>query len=173
VTTLAIKTAEEFKTLDSLERQASRRADRETPLVQQILRLFVDGGGPIPVADIAAASRDSPAAAIHDTLGALDDADLVRVRDGYVDIAYPFSASPTPFVVRLPGGRERYACCAMDALGIAPMLGQPVQIRSRCHHCGMPLDFSADPSGPGPDADGLMLWLGKRDDERCKVADSL
>ncbi len=172
MTTLAIKTAEEFKMLDSLDRQGARRTTRETPLVRQILRLFVIRGGPIPVDDIAASSPVG-AASIHDTLAALDDADIVRVRDGHVDIAYPFSASPTPFIVRLPGGPKRYACCAIDALGIAPMLGQPVQIRSRCHHCGMPLDFSADPSGPGPPADGLMLWFGKRGDERCKVADSL
>lgn len=171
--TLAIKTAEEFRTLDSLERQASRRATRETSLVQQILQLFVDRGGPIPVEDIVAASHGSPTAAIRDALIALDDDDLIRVRDGHVDIAYPFSASPTPFVVRLASGREQYACCAMDALGIAPMLGQQVQIRSRCHHCGMPLQFSAAPHGPGPDADGVMLWFGKRGDERCKVADSL
>ena len=172
MTMLAIKTAEEFKTLDSLERQAARRAARETPLVRQILRLFVVHGGPIPVDDIVVPSRVG-AATIHDTLVALDDADLIRVRDGHVDIAYPFSASPTPFVARAPGGREWYACCAMDALGIAPMLDQPVQIRSRCHHCGMPLDFSAGPSGPGPDAQGIMLWIGKRGDDRCKVADSL
>ena len=173
MTTLAIKTAEEFKALDSLERQAVRRAARETPLVRRVLRLFVDGGGPIPVADIVAAYRDGPAAAIHDTLMALDGEDLIRVRDGHVDIAYPFSASPTPFVVRLPDGCERYACCAMDALGMAPMLGQPVHIQSRCHHCAMPLEFSAMPSRPGPDAEGVMLWFGKRGDERCKVADSL
>ena len=172
MTMLAIKTAEEFKNLDSLERQAARRAARETPLVRQILRLFVVRGGPIPVDDIVAPSRVT-APTIHDTLVALDDADLIRVRDGHVDIAYPFSASPTPFVVRAPGGREWYACCAMDALGIAPMLDQPVQIRSRCHHCGMPLDFSAGPSVPGPDAQGIMLWIGKRGDDRCKVADSL
>jgi hypothetical protein len=49
---------------------------------------------------------------------------LIRIRDGHVDLAYPFSASPTAFVVRLPDGRERYACCATDALGIAPMVGQ-------------------------------------------------
>ena len=36
MTTLAIKTAAELKTLDSLERQAARRAARETPLVRQL-----------------------------------------------------------------------------------------------------------------------------------------
>lgn len=90
-----------------------------------------------------------------------------------MDLAYPFSASPTPFVVRLPDGRERYACCAMDALGMAPMLGQRVEIRSRCHHCGTPLEFSAAPPGPGSEAEGVMLWFGERGDVRDKVADSL
>lgn len=171
--TLAIKTAEEFRTLEWLERQAARRAARETPLVRHILRLFVDRGGPIPVDDIVTALHGSPAAAIHDALIALDDDDLVRVRDGHVDIAYPFSASPTPFIVRLAGGRERYACCAIDALGMAPMLGQHVEIRSRCHHSEAPLELSITPDGPGPDSEGAMLWVGNRGDERCKVADSL
>ena len=103
----------------------------------------------------------------------LDNDDLIRIRDGQIDVAYPFSASPTPFLVRLAGAKERYACCAMDALGIAPMVGQPVEIRSRCHHCTMPLEFSVSPDGPGTEAEGVMLWLGKRTDERCKVADSL
>lgn len=170
--TLLIRTAEELRRLDSLERQASRRVARETPLVQELLRLFVDRGGPIPVEDIVATSYPSREA-IHDALVALDDDDLIRVRDGHVDIAYPFSASPTPFVVRLPDGRERYACCAMDALGIPPMLGERGQIRSRCHHCGLPLEFFAAPHGPGVDAEGVMLWFGTRGDDRCKIADSL
>ena len=171
--TLAIRTAEELRALDSLQRQASRRAARETPLVQQILRLFVVRGGPIPVEDIVATFGDSPSAAIQDALRVLDDEDLIRIRAGHVDIAYPFSASPTPFVVHLPDGRARYACCAMDALGIAPMLDQQVQIRSRCHHCGVPLEFSAAPFGPGPGSEGVMLWFGERGDERYKVADAL
>jgi len=77
-------------------------------------------------------------------------------RETDVDIAYPFSAVPTPFVVRLPDGKERFTCCAIDALGVAPMLGQRVDIRTRCHDCDTPLDFSADPDAPGPEADGVM-----------------
>jgi hypothetical protein len=170
---LTIKTAEEFMELDSLERQASRRAARQTPLVQLILQMFVDRDGPIPVPDIVAAGAASPDEAIADALRALDDDDVIRVRDGHVDIAYPFSASPTAFVVCLPSGQERYACCATDALGIAPMLGQPVGIRSRCHHCGTPLELAATPHGPAPGADDVMLWVGRRGDEPCKAADSL
>src|SRR5262245_47727838 len=56
---LAILTVGELKALDSLERQAARRAARKQPLVQLILRTFVHRGGPIPVEDIIAASPGS------------------------------------------------------------------------------------------------------------------
>src|SRR2546428_4096615 len=169
-----IMTADELKALNSLERQAARRAAREQPLVRLILRTFLQRGGPIPIKDIAANSPDGRAAeAVHDALTALDDEDLIRVRAGQVDIAYPFSAAPTPFRVRLPAGRERYACCATDALGIAAMIGEPVDITSSCHHCGESLKFAATPHGAGPDAEGVRVWFGKRSDEGGKAFDSL
>ena len=170
---LVILSAEEFKVLDPLERQAARRAARQQPLVRLILRTFLQRGGPIPVEDITAASPDGHAAALHDALVALDDEDLIRVRAGQIDVAYPFSGAPTPFRLRLSGGRERYACCATDALGIAPMVGEPVEITSSCHHCGEPLKFAATPHGVGLDAEGVMVWVGKRVDEGCKAFDSL
>ena len=131
-----------------------------------------DHGGPILAEDIAAAFRDIPAAAIHRALAALDHDDLLRLRDGQIDVAYPFTASPTPFVIRLPDGAERFACCATDALGIAPMIGQAVQILSRCHHCQEPMEFAASPDGPGPSAGGVMLWIGTRADDSCRLADN-
>jgi Alkylmercury lyase len=131
-----------LKALNPLERQAARRSARQQPLARLILRTFLQRGGPIPVEDIVAAAPGNRPETIHDALVALDDEDLIRVRAGLIDMAYPFSASPTPFVIRLPDGRERYACCATDALGIAPMINQPVDIRSRCHHCDAHLTFS-------------------------------
>src|SRR2546428_9878141 len=161
-----IMTADELKALNSLERQAARRAAREQPLVRLILRTFLQRGGPIPIKDIVASSPDGRAEAVHDALTALDDEDLIRVRDGQVDIAYPFSAAPTPFRVRLSAGRERYACCATDALGIATMRGGPVAIRAECHHCGAGISMSVAPPGPGPEADRVVGWCGERGDER-------
>jgi hypothetical protein len=152
VTGFEIRTAEEF---------AARRAARERPEFRRILQLFVERGGPVPIDESSQA------------LVALDDEDLIRIRDGKVDVAYPFTASPTPFVVRLPDGQDRFACCAVDALGIAPMIGQPVEIRSRCHHCGAPLDLTSTPEGPRPEGSDVMLWIGQRADDRCKIADSL
>ena len=169
---LVILTADDLKALNSLERQAARRAAREQPLAQLILRAFLQRGGAIPVEDIIGSpERDTEAA--YDALAALDDDDLIRIRAGRIDMAYPFSAAPTPFRVRVSGGRDRYACCATDALGFAPMIGEAVEIRSQCHHCGAPLDLSATPDGLGPGADGVMVWFGKRGDESCKAFDSL
>ena len=169
---LHIKTADELIALDLEGRWRTRRASRERLVSRRILRMFFDRGGPIPVEDIMASFPDDPAEVTRQALIALDDDDVILIRDGRIDIAYPFSTPPTPFVVRLPDGTERYTCCAMDALGVAPMVGQPVGIRSRCHHCSMPLEFSASPDGPGPGASGVMLWVGKRPEDRCRVADT-
>ena len=170
---LVILTADELKALDPLERQAARRAARQQPLVRLIFRTFLQRGGPIPVEDIVAGSADRRAEAVQDALVALDADDLIRIRSGQIDVAYPFSAGPTPFRLRLSGARERYACCATDALGIAPMVGEPVEITSSCHHCGGPLKIAATPDGVVGAADELMVWFGARGDEPCKAFDSL
>jgi Alkylmercury lyase len=49
--------------------------------------------------------------------------------------AYPFSAGPTPHIVRFPDGHWVYAMCAIDALGMPSMLGTDATIESRCAHC--------------------------------------
>lgn len=165
---LVILTAEQLKTLNPLERQVTRRAARQQPLVRLILRIFLRDGGPIPVADITGVSPE-----VESALVMLDDEDIIRVRAGQIDLAYPFSALPTPFLVWLPRRRRRYACCATDALGFAPMIGDPVEIESSCHHCGEALKFTATPQGVGPETEGVMVWFGKRGDDGCKAFDSL
>ena len=92
----------------------------------------------------------------------LDGQDLIMLRDESVAVAYPFSGSPTDFAVRLANGAGRYACCATDALGIAAMLRQRIDVHSRCHHCGESLTLAADPAGPDPTAASMMVWVGKR-----------
>lgn len=171
--TLEIKTAAELIELEVEGRQAARRAARETEVMRRVFRAFVDRPAPVRVDDIVAAFPDQLPEKVFETLTTLDEDDLIRISAGWVDIAYPFSASPTPFVVDLGRRRgERHACCAIDALGLAPMLGQPVRIRSRCHHCAMPLELSVDPVGPGPDAAGVMAWIGKRAEDERRACDS-
>jgi hypothetical protein len=170
---LVIKTAAELIDPDFEARWARRRAGRETTLLQGILRQFVERPGPVAVERIGQAFPERTLREIREALTRLDEEDLIQVGDGRVDLAYPFSALHTAFVVHLPGSGDRYACCAIDALGVAPMLGQSVGIRSRCHHCGEPLELSADPFGPGMDTQGVMVWVGKPCEGERRVSTSL
>lgn len=166
---LEIKTAEELIDPELEARWAARRADRGSGLVQYLLRRFVERGEPVAIDQIVAAFPHDPAAGVRGALTTLDDKDLIQIRDGRVEIAYPLSAGPTPFVVRWPNGRERYACCAIDALGMAPMLGETVDISSRCHHCGEPVELTVRPESPAGGADGVMVWVGARPEGDCRL----
>jgi hypothetical protein len=64
-------------------------------------------------------------------LAELHDHDVIRLDEhGGVRAAYPFSGVPTAHAVRTFGGPMVYAMCAMDALGMADMLGRDVNITS-------------------------------------------
>ena len=54
-----------------------------------------------------------------------------------------------------------------------PMLGQRVRIRSRCHHCGEPLELWVDQVGSGLEAEGVMVWVGKQGDGERRASTSL
>ncbi len=170
---LEIRTADELIDPELEARWTTRRAARETDVLQQVLRAFVERPGPAEVEQIVAAFADGPPDDIRADLARLDADDLIQIRDGLVEVAYPFSAFQTPFVVQLADRQERYACCAIDALGIAPMLGQRVRIGSRCHHCGEPLELLVDPAGSGLDAEGVMVWVGKQRDSERRASASL
>jgi len=146
----------------------ARWADRATvgpaarAALREILDRLVADGRPIALDSL----RDP------DAVAELDARDLVYVSEGRVVLAYPWSGTPTAFVMRLTGGRERWACCAIDALGIAAMLGEPVQVRSHCHHCDEPLHLDVTPEGPAGDA-GVFAWVGRREDLRGKACTAL
>jgi hypothetical protein len=170
---LEIRTAAELIAWDVEGRGAARRAARESEVLQRVLQTFVDRPGPVRV-DAIVSAFPGRGAEVLEALGRLNKDDLVRIDAGRVNLAYPFSASPTPFVVDLDAGRgPRYVCCAIDALGIAPMLGRRVRIRSQCHHCAEPIGLSVDPSGPGPEAEEVMVWVGKRAEDDRRACDAL
>jgi ketosteroid isomerase-like protein len=65
---------------------------------------------------------------------------------GEVTVAYPFSGRPTAHRVVIDG-RSVYAMCAIDALGIAPMLGQAIEITSRDPVTAHEINVSLKPDG--------------------------
>ena len=155
-----IRTAAEILTPERVAEWAARRAQRDDPLLRVIWRQFIDGGGPVP---LEAATRALPEVApeiVRAQAVALDAADLIGLEGDRVRLAYPFTAGPNEFQVILPGRRTRYACCAIDALGVAPMIGVPVMVRARCHRSGAPLRFDVDPvAGPRHAPPGSVTWV--------------
>jgi len=117
--TLQIKTAAELVDPALEARWTTRRVARETEILQVILRAFLERPDPIVVEEIIRAFPERAPDDIRAALTRLDEDDLIQIRDGRVDLAYPFSATPTSFVVHLSGRGDRYACCAIDALGVA------------------------------------------------------
>jgi Alkylmercury lyase len=92
---------------------------------------------------------------VADALG-LDAADVFRVlaREDLVHVdatarpvvAYPFSAKPRGHRVLIDGERWVEAMCAIDALGIAPMLALPIEVYSRDRLSGGEVWVRLDPS---------------------------
>jgi hypothetical protein len=102
-----------------------------------ILRSFADTGHPPAVEALAVPSGTADLATI---LAELHDRDIICLDDaGQIRAAYPFSASPTPHAVDIAGGPTVYAMCAVDALGMAAMLGRDIVIRSTDPGSGEPI----------------------------------
>lgn len=97
---------------------------------QAVLLAFATHGRPPTDAELAeaAAPFGRPPAEVLAELSAADYLQLGA--DGRIRAAYPFSPVPTAHRVRIAGGPQVWAMCAVDALGIAPMLGRDVEIRS-------------------------------------------
>lgn len=104
--------------------------DTERELYFWILRRFATSGRPSNAETREAAQRLGLDA--ERALVTFAQEDLVHFdRPGEIAVAYPFSGRPTAHRVRFQGGHEAYAMCAIDALGIAPMFGEPIEIASR------------------------------------------
>ena len=159
--TVEIRTAAELLTAERSGEWAARRAQRDDdPVLRAIWREFVERGGPVALEAVAARVPGLAPDVARDRAAALDAADLIGLAGDRVQLAYPFTARPTAYQVILGGGHARYTCCAIDALGVAPMLGMPVTVRSRCHRSAAPLVFDVDPAaGPRDATPGILTWI--------------
>src|SRR5262249_29398021 len=166
---LDIKTAEELVDRELEARWTKRREGPQAEGLRWILRAFAGRGGPISVRDLEAAFPTWPADTVRKELATLDEMDLILLAEHEIPLAYPFSAAPTAFAVTLVNGQERFACCAIDALGMAAMLGAAIRIRTRCHHCGQPLELAADATGR-LSSDEVMVWIGARGEGERRVS---
>ena len=123
--------------------ELSRGAHR---LYRLLVEQYLATGALPPSAALAAATGLGPGrvAALLDDLVAGDWAG--RNQDDALSVLYPFSVAPTGVRVRVRQV-ERHAMCAIDALGVAPMLGDAVAIAGACPRCAAPLRVRATPAG--------------------------
>jgi hypothetical protein len=104
---------------------------------QRVLRSFATAARP-PTAELGEAAIPYGKTADM-VLAELHAGDFLRLdATGQVRAAYPFSAVPTPHVVHIDDGPRVHAMCAIDALGIAAMLGTGVAITSADPRTGEP-----------------------------------
>ncbi|KDB01668.1 hypothetical protein U879_21225 [Defluviimonas sp. 20V17] len=129
---------------------------------QEILRTFLTEGAPPAASEFRA-----------ETLADLAARDLVHVRDREIALAYPFSARPTDFRVRLRGVTI-HAICAVDALGTAAMAGTAAEVTCVCPICRTGVDITVASDGFAVDHASrpeARVWTGVKDVGTC-AADS-
>jgi hypothetical protein len=127
---------------------------------QAVLRAMAGGQHPGPAA-LAAVPAGGSLPGILARLAAGDY--LVLDSLGQVRAAYPFSAVPTPHEVRLPGGVTVHAMCALDALGIAPMLGTGTVITSAEPGTARPVTVTVTAGHATWDPPGTVVLYAWRD----------
>lgn len=121
-------------------RTRARRLDPvERAVHQAVLRAFATTGGPATSGELDPVVAGTGTSTVE-VLQSLHDGDAIRVTpDGVIAVAYPFSANPTRHRVRIGDRVDAYAMCAIDALGIAAMLGQDTAISSVDVTTGQPV----------------------------------
>lgn len=116
----------------------------DTAVIDNDVRLHIYGsflasGAPPTAAATARAlsMSEGEAAAAYQRLA---DGRVIVLKPGTGDVlmAAPLSAVPTRYRVKPVGGREYYANCIWDAMGVFAMLGQDGDIDTSCPDCDEP-----------------------------------
>ncbi|CRK57742.1 Organomercurial lyase [Alloactinosynnema sp. L-07] len=138
----------------------ARAAPAERAAHEAILRSFAATGAPPATVDQVVASFAQTG---DQVLARLHDADVIRLdAAGRVQVAYPFSTAPTPHRVRLTGGTEAYAMCAIDALGMPAMLGVDAVITSTDPTNGQPITVTIAAGRSRWDPTSAVVFVGAR-----------
>jgi len=126
---------------------------------QAILRSFAATGAPPSPCqlDHVSGGPENTGAALTN----LHDADAIRLSpDGRIEVAYPFSTTPTRHRVRIGDRVDVYAMCAIDALGIAAMLGENTTISSVDVTTGRPVTVTTTRGHATWTPGGAVVFIG-------------
>lgn len=127
---------------------SARRKDFTEPVValhQRLLRHFADTGA-APTTDIVRAWAGELDIDPAEALDQLTRADLIEADPPSARVVgvYPFIDGSRGHQVHIADGPTAQAYCAVDALGVPPMLGRPATITSRDPHSGDEIRVTVD-----------------------------
>ncbi|WTP60882.1 alkylmercury lyase family protein [Streptomyces phaeochromogenes] len=144
----------ESEALDAVGRNGrGRRAPAERGLRavhQAVLRHFAATGAPPDPSTLEPEAAGAGRTAAQGLAELAREDFLTLDEHGRIRAAYPFSAAATRHRVRIDGGAQVWSMCAIDALGISPMLGLDTVITSTDPVTGAPVNVTA--------GSGLMTW---------------
>jgi hypothetical protein len=129
--------------------------DLDRPVRQAIFRVTAERGTPPAVSELSTiCSASEPD--VRSSLSRLAAARVLVLQPmgGEILMAPPFSAVPTPFVVRTVR-HSSYANCVWDALGVPVTLHQPAKIVTACGCCGESMAVQAHRNSP-PQGHGVV-----------------
>lgn len=136
--------------LDPIERAAQ----------QAILRAFATTARPPADADLDPVTAGN-GRSTGQVLEALHEVDAIRLAPGgRIAVAYPFSATPTRHRVRIGDRVDVYAMCAIDALGMAPMLGLDTVIESVDVTTSKPISVATRAGRASWEPAGAVVFIG-------------
>lgn len=96
-------------------------------------------------------------------LAALAEQDFVSTDDSGVRAAYPFSLRQSRHRVAIEGGPTVWAMCAIDALGVGPMLGRSTAITSSDPVSGQTIIITATPNAATEwEPASAVVFVGRR-----------
>jgi Alkylmercury lyase len=109
-----------------------------------------------PKVEQAASGLRTTAAEVEASFQRLADAHVLVLQKDSREIlmANPFSAVPTPFLVRA-GDQSYYGNCIWDAMGIPAMLDKGARIETSCGCCRTAMELSVE-NGALVEASGLI-----------------
>ena len=130
-----------------------------------ILNGYVQTGDAPRRADLAGITGGDIGAVLED----LRERDLIVLRGGEVDVAYPFTSRNSVHGVEI-GTRKIKCVCAIDALGVGAMIDSAVRAYSRCPECDTAIDIRIGDSGLSIEAvqpKGAVVWAGVSATQGC------
>ncbi len=104
----------------------------------------------------------------HELVERLHNADILTKEGAEIISAYPFSARATRHKVIFKDGREVYALCATDAMGIHFMLHEDIVVRSSCPECENEMEIKLkDGKVVSCVPDGVVEFVSSREQCGC------